>query len=87
MIDTISVGIDVSYRSNQVYIIEPNGKVHKNFSVKNNAVGANTIISTTIDCLNLLNLTNVQFAMESTSVYGDNLVMHLKSDLLIISFL
>lgn len=86
MNDTISVGIDVSSRSNQVCIIEPNGKVHKNFSVKNNAVGANTIISTVIDCLNMLNLTNVQFAMESTSVYGDNLVMHLKSDSLINKF-
>jgi transposase len=86
MIDTISVGIDVSSRSNQICIISPNGKVLKNFSVKNNAIGANTIISTTIECLNAQMLANVQFAMESTSVYGDNLIMHLKNDQLINMF-
>jgi len=86
MTDTISVGIDISSRSNQICIIDPKGKVLKNFSVKNNSIGADTIISTTINYLNSLKLVEAQFAMESTSVYGDNLIMHLKNDLLINKF-
>jgi len=86
MTDTISVGIDISSRSNQICIIDPKGKVLKNFSIKNNSIGADTIISTTINYLNSLKLVEAQFAMESTSVYGDNLIMHLKNDLLINKF-
>jgi len=86
MTDIISVGIDISSRSNQICIIDSKGKVLKNFSVKNNSVGADIIISTTIGYLNSLKLVDVQFAMESTSVYGDNLVMHLKNDSLMNKF-
>ena len=86
MTDTISVGIDVSSRSNQVCILTPNGKTLKNFSVPNNLIGAKTIISESITVLNTLGLVKVDFGMEATSVYGDNLMIHLKQNQDINSF-
>lgn len=86
MTDTISVGIDVSSRSNQVCILTPNGKTLKNFSIPNNLIGAKTIISESITVLNKLGLVKVDFGMEATSVYGDNLMIHLKQNQDINSF-
>ena len=80
MTDTIYVGIDVSSRSNQVCIIASDGKKLKNFSVPNNLSGAETIVSETIAVLNSHSCSRVDFGMEATSVYGDNLMMHLKQD-------
>lgn len=78
MTDTISVGIDVSSKSNQVCIITPDGNKIKNFPVPNNLNGAKTIISEAIAALGSLNFVKVDFGMEATSIYGDNLMMHLK---------
>ena len=78
MTNTPSIGIDVSCKSNQVCILAPDGKTLKNFSVANNLIGARTIITKSISALNELNLTKIIFGMEATSVYGDNLIIHLK---------
>ena len=86
MTDTISVGIDVSSKSNQVCILTPVGKKLRNFSVSNNLIGAKTIISESIAALNTLGLVKVDFGMEATSVYGDNLMIHLKQNQDINSF-
>jgi transposase len=86
MTDTISVGIDVSSKSNQVCLLAPDGKKLKNFSVQNNLSGAKTIICEALAALSLLNIVKVDFGMEATSVYGDNLLMHLKQDQSINSF-
>ena len=80
MTDTIYVGIDVSSRSNQVCIIASDGKKLKNFSVPNNLSGAETIVSETIAVLNSHSCSRVDFGMEATSVYGDNLMIHLKQN-------
>jgi transposase len=86
MTDTISVGIDVSSKSNQVCIITSDGNKLKNFSVPNSLNGANVIVSETIAALYSSSFLKVDFGMEATSVYGDNLMMYLKQNQLINAF-
>ena len=80
------VGIDVSSKSNVVYFMLPNGSKHSNFSVANSHDGSTQLIKRICSALNSQSLDTVLIGLESTSVYGDNLVYFLREDAFLASF-
>ena len=74
------VGIDVSSRNNAVYIMLPDGSKHSSFPVQNNLGGAQTLSKRIVSAMQSQGLNNVLLGLESTSVYGDNLVCFLRKD-------
>jgi transposase len=74
------VGIDVSSKNNVAYIMTPDGNKHSSFSVPNNRKGATTLVENVASALSQSNTTGVVIGMESTSVYGDNLMYFLRED-------
>ena len=74
------VGIDVSSRSNVVYLMKPDGSKIKNFSVANSNDGSKKLVKEILAALSSFSLTVVIIGMESTSVYGENLVYFLRED-------
>lgn len=76
--NTLFVGIDVSSKDNVAYIMKPDGNKHSSFSVPNNHPGAETLTDRIVAVLKQLMLPKVVIGMESTSVYGDNLMYFLR---------
>ena len=74
------VGIDVSSKSNVVYLMLPDGKKHSNFSVPNSQDGSTQMIKRILSVLTSHSLDTVIIGLEATSVYGDNLVYFLRED-------
>ena len=74
------VGIDVSSRSNVVYLMKPDGSKIKNFSVANSKNGSEKLVKEILAALTSFALTDVIIGLEATSVYGDNLVCFLRED-------
>ena len=74
------VGIDVGSRDNAVHIMLPDGSKHKAFSVQNNLGGAQTISKQVVSSLAENDLSNVDIGIESTGVYGENLMCFLQED-------
>ncbi len=74
------VGIDVSSKSNVVYLMLPNGDKHSNFSVSNSHDGSVQLVKRILSALTSLSLDSVRIGLEATSVYGDNLVYFLRED-------
>ena len=74
------VGIDVGSRDNAVYIMLPDGSKHSSFSVQNNLGGAQMLSKRVVSTLQSQDLNDVLLGLESTSVYGDNLVCFLRED-------
>ena len=74
------VGIDVSSKSNVVYLMFPNGDKHSNFSVANSKDGSTQLVKRIISALTSHSLDSVIIGLEATSVYGDNLVYFLRED-------
>jgi len=74
------VGIDVGSRDNAVYIMLPDGSKHSSFSVQNNLGGAQTLSKRVVSAMQSQGLNDVLLGLESTSVYGDNLVCFLRED-------
>ena len=74
------VGIDVSSRSNVVYLMKPDGSKIKNFSVANSKDGSEKLVKEILAALTSFTLTDVIIGMEATSVYGDNLVCFLREN-------
>lgn len=72
-INTLYVGIDVSSKSNVVYLMLPNGDKHSNFSVANSFEGSTQLVKRILS-LTSHSLDTVLIDLEATSVYGDNLV-------------
>ena len=72
--------IDVSSRSNVVYLMLPNGDKHSNFSVANSQVGSAQLVKRILSALTSHSLDSVLIGLEATSVYGDNLVYFLRED-------
>ena len=80
------VGIDVSSKSNVVYLMLPNGDKHSNFSVANSHDGSTQLVKRICSALTSESLRTVSIGLESTSVYGDNLVYFLREDASLASF-
>jgi len=78
--DKLYVGIDVSSRSNVVYIMKPDGSKHINFSVANSLNGSKSLVKSIVSAMGTLSLSAVMIGLEATSVYGDNLVYFLRED-------
>ena len=74
--NTLYVGIDVSSKSNVVYLMLPNGDKHSNFSVANSHEGSTLLVKKIYSALTSHSLDTVLIGLEATSVYGDNLVYH-----------
>lgn len=74
------VGIDVSSKSNVVYLMLPNGDKHSNFSIANSHDGSSQLVKRILSALTSHSLDTVLIGLEATSVYGDNLVYFLRED-------
>ena len=79
-------GIDVSSKSNVVYLMLPNGEKHSNFSIANSPAGASQLVKRILSALTAHSLDTVILGLEATSVYGDNLVYFLREDATLASF-
>lgn len=69
--NTLYVGIDVSSKSNVVYLMLPNGDKHSNFSVANSREGSTQLVKRILSALTSHSLDTVLIGLEATSVYGD----------------
>lgn len=84
--NTLYVGIDVSSKSNVVYLMLPNGDKHSNFSIANSHEGSTQLVKRILSALTSHSLDTVLIGLEATSVYGDNLVYFLREDATLASF-
>ena len=80
------VGIDVSSKTNVVYLMLPDGDKHSSFSVANSQDGASQLVKKILSALTSHSLDTVMIGMEATSVYGDNLVYFLREDATLLPF-
>ena len=80
------VGIDVSSKTNVVYLMLPNGDKHSSFSVANSQDGSAQLVKRILSALTSHSLDTVMIGMEATSVYGDNLVYFLREDATLLPF-
>lgn len=78
--NTLYVGIDVSSKSNVVYLMLPNGDKHSNFELKNSYDGSSQLVKRILSAITSHSLDTVLIGLEATSVYGDNLVYFLRED-------
>ncbi len=76
--NALFVGIDVSSKDNVACIMKPDGEKHSIFSVPNNRPGAEFLVDKVVSVLRQLLIPKVVIGMESTSVYGDNLMYFLR---------
>ena len=67
--NTLYVGIDVSSKSNVVYLMLPNGDKHSNFSVANSHDGSTQLVKRIHSALSNESLDTVVIGLEATSVY------------------
>jgi len=79
-VNTLYVGIDISSKSNVVYMMLPNGDKLSNFSVANSHEGSIQLVKRIHSALTSHSLDTVLIGLEATSVYGDNLVYFLRED-------
>ena len=86
MNNTLYVGIDVSSKSNVVYLMLTNGDKFSNFSVANSQDGSKQLVKRIHAVMISESLDTVVIGLESTSVYGDNLVYFLREDATLSSF-
>ncbi len=84
--NSLFVGIDVSSTSNVVCFMNPDGTKHSSFSVQNNRNGAIILAKKVVSTMDDKKFDNVVFGLESTSVYGDNLVNFLREDFSLSAF-
>ena len=78
--NTLYVGIDVSSKTNVIYLMKPDGSKHSNFKVANSLDGSKELVKRVLSALSSLSLTEISIGLEATSVYGDNLVYFLRED-------
>ena len=74
------VGIDISSKTNVVYLMKPDGSKISNFSVANSLDGSKKLVKSILSALDKYSLGEVVIGLESTSVYGENLVYFLRED-------
>lgn len=78
--NSLFIGIDVSAKNNTVYLMTPDGAKHSSFSVQNNLSGAKILSQRVVSAMSNYRFDNIVLGLESTSVYGDNLVCFLRED-------
>ena len=78
--DKLFVGIDVGSRDNAVYIMLPDGDKHSSFPMQNSLGGAKTLVKKIVAALEKQNLSAVTIGIESTGIYGENLMHFLRAD-------
>lgn len=76
--NTLYVGIDVNSKSNVAYFMKPDCSRHSILIVDNNRIGAQKLVDRITSVLQTLDDPDVVIGMESTSVYGDNLMYFLR---------
>ena len=86
LMNQLYVGIDVSSKSNVVYLMLPNGDKHSNFSVANSHEGSTQLVKKILSALTSHSLDTVLIGLEAASVYGDNLVYFLREDVTLAPF-
>ena len=74
------VGIDVSSKTNVVYLMKPDGSKISNFSVGNSLDGSKKLVRNILSALDKHSLSEVIIGLEATSVYSENLVYFLRED-------
>lgn len=74
------VGIDVSSKTNVVYLMKPDGSKIRNFSVANSLDGSKKLVKIILSALENHSLDKIIIGFEATSIYGDNLVYFLRED-------
>lgn len=74
------VGIDISSKTNVVYLMKPDGSKISNFSVANSRDGSKKLVRHIMSAVEDHSLGEVVIGLEATSVYGDNLVYFLRED-------
>lgn len=79
-VNQLFAGIDVSSKSNVVYLMNPDGSKHSSFSVQNTLGGANILSERIVSALSGMQLDAVVIGMEATSIYGNNLVYALRDN-------
>ena len=77
---TLYVGIDVSNKSNVVFLMLPDGSKHNNFSVPNSQDGAAQMVKRFFSAVKSHFLGTVTFGPEAISVYGNSLMYFLRED-------
>lgn len=78
--DKLYVGVDVSSRSNAVYIMKPDGSKYSCFDVANSLNGSQTLVKRIATAMDALSLASALIGLEATGVYGDPLVYFLRED-------
>ena len=86
LMNPLYVGIDVSSKSNVVYLMLHNGDKVCNFTVANSHDGSIQLVKRILSALKSYSLDTVLIGLEATSVYGDNLVYFLREDASLASF-
>ena len=76
----LNVGIDVSNKSNVVYLMLPDGSKHSNFSAANSHDESTQLRKRILSAITLLSIDTAILGLEATSVYGDNLVYFLREE-------
>lgn len=83
---TLYIGIDVSNKSNVVYLMLPDRSKHSNFSLANSYVVSSQLVKRIFSVMTSKSLDTIFIGLESTSVYGDNLIYFLLEDTTLASF-
>ena len=65
------VGIDVSCKTNVVYLMKLDGSKNSNFSVDNSLDGSKKLVKYILSALDKHSLGEVVIGLESTSVFGE----------------
>lgn len=78
--NSLFIGIDVSANSNVAYFMNNDGSKHSSFAVQNDLNGAIILARKIVSATNNEKIDNVVIGMESTGIYGDNLVNFLRED-------
>lgn len=81
--NSLFIGIDVSANSNVVYFMNPDGSKHSSFTVQNDLNGAIILAKRIVNATNSTKIDNVVIGLESTGIYGDNLVNFMREDKLL----
>jgi transposase len=80
IMNSLFIGIDVSLQNNTVYLMKSDGAKHSSFTVQNNLSGGKILSQRIVSAMKENYFDNAVIGLESTSVYGDNLVCFLRED-------
>lgn len=64
---TLYVGIDVSSKTNVIYLMKPDGSKHSNFSVTNSLDDAKQLVKRVLSALTSESLTSVVIGLEAST--------------------